>query len=95
MPGLRLATVDDLAIVMSVHAQIALEECGADPMKVDPAGFRLRTLRRIVQRRVWVWAERGRLIFKADIAASTSKVIYLEGIYVNPEERGKGHGRAV
>ncbi|MBA3440249.1 MAG: GNAT family N-acetyltransferase [Pyrinomonadaceae bacterium] len=92
MPGLRPATSDDLTAVMAVHAEVAFEESGVDPMKVDPIGFRLRTARRIEQQRVWVWVERGRLIFKADIAASTSRVVYLEGIYVNPEDRGKGYG---
>ena len=36
--------------------------------------------------------ENGKLIFKADIISDTSEVVYLEGIYVAPEERGKGYG---
>ena len=34
----------------------------------------------------------GKLLFKADIIADTPQVIYLEGIYVDPSERGKGYG---
>lgn len=92
VPGLRPATSDDLTAVMAAHAEIAFKECGVDPMKIDPVGFQLRTRRRIERQRVWVWVEHGRLIFKADVAASTSQVVYLEGIYVNPEDRGKGYG---
>jgi predicted GNAT family acetyltransferase len=33
-----------------------------------------------------------KLIFKAEIVADTPDVIYLEGVDVDPDERGKGHG---
>ena len=41
---------------------------------------------------MWVWIQDGRLIFKADIISDTPEVIYLEGIYVNPQDRGRGFG---
>ena len=90
--GLRPATLDDLELVMPVQAAMALAESGVNPMQTDPFGFRLRCGRRIEQGRVWVLVENGKLIFKADIISDTSEVVYLEGIYVAPEERGKGYG---
>jgi uncharacterized protein len=90
--GLRQATLDDLELVMPVQAQMAFDESGINPMEADPTGFRLRCARRIEQGRVWVWVENGRLIFKADIIAETPQVSYLEGVYTNSEERGKGYG---
>ena len=90
--GLRPATLDDLHLVMPVHAQMAFEESGVNPLEADPEGFRRRCARRIEQGRTWVWIEQGRLIFKADIAADTPESTYLEGVFVNPEERGKGYG---
>ncbi|MGH9903706.1 MAG: GNAT family N-acetyltransferase, partial [Pyrinomonadaceae bacterium] len=92
VPGLRPATLEHLPHVMSVNARMAFEESGINPLETDPVGFRLRCARRIEQGRVWVWCEDGRLIFKSDIVADTRNVIYLEGIYVNPEDRGKGYG---
>src|SRR5713226_985643 len=89
---LRLATIDDIEQILPVHAQMAFEECGIDPMERDPIGFRQRTARRIEQGRVWVWLDQERLIFKADIVSDTPEAIYLEGIYVNRDERGKGFG---
>ena len=77
---------------MAVNADMAVEECGVNPMETDPIGYRMRTARRIEQNRVWVWVEDERLVFKADIVADTPEVIYLEGVYVNEEERGKGYG---
>ena len=92
LPQLRTATSDDLDLVLAVHAEMAYEESGINPLEVDPEGFRRRCARRIEQGRVWVWIENQRLIFKADIISETLDVCYLEGIYVNHEERGKGHG---
>lgn len=89
---LRLATPEDLEIVLPVYAHMVITESGVDPLEVDSAGFRQRWLRRIQQGRVWVWIEDGRLIFNADIMSDTPDCIYLEGIYVDPDERGKGHG---
>ncbi len=90
--GLRRATLRDLEMVMPVHAAMAFEDSGVNPMEKDPNGFRLRCARRIEQGRVWVLIENGHLIFKADIMSDTAEVIYLEGIYVAPEDRGQGIG---
>jgi predicted GNAT family acetyltransferase len=44
--------------------------------------------------RVWVWtAGDGRLLFKVDIMAEVPGCIYLEGVYVHADERGRGYGR--
>jgi uncharacterized protein len=91
--GLRLATREDLSVVMTTHARMAFEELGlVDPIEADPKGFSERCARRIDQRRVWVLIENGCLVFKADVVADTPHAVYLEGIYVNPEKRGQGYG---
>jgi uncharacterized protein len=90
--GLRPATLDDLALVMPVHAAMAFEESGVNPLEVDPHGFRLRCARRIEHGRVWVLIEAGRLVFKADVASETPECTYVEGVYVEPSSRQQGHG---
>jgi len=90
--GLRPATLDDLDLVVPVHAAMAEEESGINPLKKDPEGFRNRCARRIEQGRTWVLIKDGKLVFKMEIFADTPEAIYLEGIYVSPEERGKGYG---
>jgi predicted GNAT family acetyltransferase len=92
VPGLRLATLEDLDLVAAAHATVAVEERGANLMELDPIGFVARCARRIAHERVWVWIEDGRLIFKVDIVSETPHVIYLEGAYVHPSERSKGYG---
>ena len=91
--GLRRATADDLDRIAPVQAAMAEAESGTNPLEVDPEGFRARCARRIEMGRVWVLEEDGKLIFKTDILADTPDVVYLEGIWVNPTERGKGIGR--
>ena len=90
--GLRPATLDDLMLVMPVHAALAYEESGVNPLDVDLHGFRLRCARRIEHGRVWVLVEEGNLLFKADIASDTPECVYLEGLYVDPASRQKGYG---
>jgi ribosomal protein S18 acetylase RimI-like enzyme len=87
---LRLAVAADLDLVAPVHAQMAFEESGIDPISVDPEGFYGRCKRRIEQNRVWVNIEDGQLMFKADVVSETPEVIYLEGVYVNPSKRRNG-----
>jgi uncharacterized protein len=90
--GLRLAELSDLESIVTVNGEMAQVESGSNPLKRDPDGFRARTARRISLGRNWVWMKDGKLLFKADIIAETPQVIYLEGVYVDPGERGKGHG---
>lgn len=91
-PGLRLATIGDLDLVVPVHARTAYEESRVNPLELDPEGFRRRCARRIEQGKTWVLVENGRLIFKAEIVTDSPDVIYLEGIDVHQDERRKGHG---
>ena len=88
----RLATLDDLMLVMPVHAAMAYEESGVNPIDVDLNGFRMRCARRIEHGRVWVLVEDGNLLFKADIASDTPECVYLEGVYVEPASRQRGLG---
>lgn len=89
---LRLATLDDLEQLLPVHGQMAFEESGINPLESDPIGFRERTTRRIEQGRVWVSMDQEKLVFKADVISDTPEQIYIEGVYLNPQERGKGYG---
>ena len=93
VPGLRRATLADAPMVAEAHAALAERQSGVNPLASDPGGFAERTARRIERGRVWVWVrEDGRLVFKADVVAETPDAIYLEGVYVRPEERGRGYG---
>jgi predicted GNAT family acetyltransferase len=91
-PKLRLATLNDLAAITRINAEMVFAECGIDPLKTDRTGFCDRIERRIKSNRVYVWQRGTRLVFKVDIFAETPEMIYLEGVSVHPLERGKGLG---
>jgi ribosomal protein S18 acetylase RimI-like enzyme len=92
VPGLRLATLDDLDLVVPVHALTVIDESGVNPLDTDPEGFRKRCARRIEMKRTWVYIDEGKVVFKADIVSESPEVIYVEGVWVAPGERGKGVG---
>lgn len=89
---LRPATIADIDKVMAVNSSMAFEEGGINPLQRDPGGFRYRTARRIEKGRIWVMFDENRLVFKTDVVSETPEVTYLEGVFVHPEERGKGYG---
>ena len=92
VPNLRLATAEDLPLLIPVHAQMALGESGVDPRQQDATGFIARYARRIEQGRTWVLTEYGKLQFKAEVVAETPETTYIEGVWANPETRRQGYG---
>ncbi len=92
VPQLRPAALADLELIVPVHAQMAYEESGVNPLDRDAEGFRRRCARRIEQGRTWVLIEHDQLLFKADVIAETPELVYLEGVWVCPAARGKGQG---
>lgn len=92
VPELRRATLEDLPQIIPVNALMAEEESSVNPLEVDAEGFRTRLRRRVEQGRVWVWTRGPRLIFKVDVMTEAPGVVYLEGVFVHPLERGRGYG---
>src|SRR5215207_162440 len=93
LEDMRLARPEEDDEVTALHAEMAREETGTDPLLTEPESFRQRCLRRIRRSRTWVWSEGGRIVYKADVIAMTPEVAYVEGVYVSPDRRGRGHGR--
>jgi uncharacterized protein len=89
---LRVATPDDIELVLPVHAQMAFQESGVNPLEKDPDGFRERYARRIAQGRSWICVEKGKLTFKADVVSDTLDAVYLEGVWVSTDKMGTGYG---
>jgi predicted GNAT family acetyltransferase len=88
----RTAGLEELEQIAEAHAEVCFIETGTDPMARDREGFLERVARRIEMGRTFVVFENGKLLFKADIIAEADGIVYLEGIYVASECRGKGIG---
>lgn len=86
------ADMSQVQEIAEAQAEVAFIESGVDPLVKDREGFLKRVARRIEQKRVFVAMDGDNMVFKADIIAETDNVIYLEGIYVSPEYRGRGIG---
>jgi GNAT superfamily N-acetyltransferase len=92
LADVRLATIDDLEMVARAHADCGIEETGVDGLELDAEGFTARCARRIERGRTWVWINDNKLVLKLDVITATREVAYLESLWVQPEERGKGYG---
>jgi|SRR5882672_9304416 len=93
LSNLRLATVEDLDLLVPVHAEMAHAESGIDPRQRDGRGFLERYVRRIELGRTWILTEDGNLQFKAEVVAETPDTSCIEGVWVNPAARRQGYGR--
>jgi predicted GNAT family acetyltransferase len=90
--GLRKARLEDLDLVVRAHAQSGIEETGVNGLEQDPVGFPQRCALRIERGHTWVWINDGKLIFKVETLTDTPELIYLESMWIAPEERKKGYG---
>ena len=87
---LRPARGQELDQVVDAHALMVLDETGVDPLAADADGFTSRCRQRIEEGKTWVCAgEGGEVIFKTEIVSRTPKVVYIEGVWVNPKYRGR------
>jgi predicted GNAT family acetyltransferase len=91
--GLRAATLDDVDLLVPACAATHHEELGIDPLQRDAAGFRRRTVTQIEEGRSWLWAEDGRILFKAEASAWTPQAVQLQQVWVDPEVRRQGNGK--
>jgi ribosomal protein S18 acetylase RimI-like enzyme len=91
--ALRLATLDDLQLLIRTSAAAFLEEVGIDAYARDPALFEWRTRMQIEERRSWLWEEEGTVLFKAEASAWTESTVQLQQVWVDPSMRGNGYGK--
>jgi predicted GNAT family acetyltransferase len=92
LADVRLATINDLELIVWAHNQCGIEETGVDGLALDAEGFTARCARRIKRGRTWVWIDNHKFMLKLDVITATREVAYLESLWVHPEERGKGYG---
>jgi uncharacterized protein len=85
--GLRVATTEDLDLLVPACAASHREELGVDPLKRDPEGFRWRTRTQIEEGRSWLWDVDGVIRFKAEASAWTPSAVQLQQVWVDPPAR--------
>jgi RimJ/RimL family protein N-acetyltransferase len=91
--GLRQATLRDLDLLVPACAAAHREEIGIDPLRVDADAFRWRTRSQIDEGRSWLWAEHGRILFKAEASAWTPAAVQIQQVWVDPTVRNRGYAK--
>jgi ribosomal protein S18 acetylase RimI-like enzyme len=92
---LRPAVAGEEALVFPAAVAMFREEVGIDPLQGDGGrSYRSRVEELIRHRRTYVVIEDGQVQFKADVGALFGPVAQVHGVWVRPDQRGKGLGRA-
>ncbi|WP_394214555.1 GNAT family N-acetyltransferase [Brachybacterium vulturis] len=93
--GLRAAVPGEEAAVFPAAVAMFREEVGVDPVAGDGGrAYRARIGELIRRGRTYVVIEDGEVLFKADVGALFGDVAQIHGVWVRPDQRGRGLGRA-
>lgn len=90
---LEVALPRHLDQVVDASAKMAREEAGDDPQARNPEMFRTRIEERLVRGRDFIHLERGKLVFKSNVAVLSHLGGQVEGIYTPPSARGRHIGK--
>lgn len=88
----RTTTEADLAALYPACVDMYTEEVGVSPESAGGKDLYRARVRQLISRG-WSFArfdERGRVIFKAEVACATPYAAQVQGVYVHPERRGEG-----
>ncbi len=92
-PWVRAVRPGELDVVLPACIAMFTEEVGVSPIGADGgAAYRARMADLIAMGRSFARIEAdGRVLFKAEIGAVTPLVCQVQGVWVPPEARGRGH----
>lgn len=93
--GLRAAVPGEESAVFPAAVAMFREEVGVDPLLGDGGrSYRARVADLIRRGRTYVVVQDGEVLFKADVGALFGPVAQVHGVWVRPDQRGRGLGRA-
>ena len=91
-PLVRKVRLDELDTLLPASVAMFTEEVGVSPVGPDGgAAYRARVAELIRAGRSFARIEGGRVVFKAEIGAVTPLACQVQGVWVPPELRGRGH----
>ncbi|MFT4087423.1 MAG: GNAT family N-acetyltransferase [Gordonia sp. (in: high G+C Gram-positive bacteria)] len=89
----RLVTNADMDAYYPAAVEMFIGEVGVDPRSGDEGrAYRRRLASLIGARRVFARFDGPRVVFKAEIGSLSRKVGQIQGVWVDPEYRGRGLG---
>ena len=94
-PLVRTAAATELDTLLPACVAMFTEEVGVSPLAGDGGAlYRERVAELVDARRAYVRIDAGRVLFKAEIGAATAASCQLQGVWVDPAQRGRGLGAA-
>jgi uncharacterized protein len=91
-PAVRLVRPGEVGILLPASVAMFTEEVGVSPIGPDGgAAYRARVSELVASGRSLAKIQDGKIVFKAEIGAVTSRACQIQGVWVPPELRGRGH----
>ncbi|GAB3204689.1 GNAT family N-acetyltransferase [Marinactinospora thermotolerans] len=91
-PLVRRVRVEELGVLVPACVAMFTEEVGVPPDSGDGGAlYRARVEELVRTGRAFARIEEGRVVFKAEVGAVTPQVCQVQGVWVHPELRGRGH----
>ncbi|MDG4664938.1 GNAT family N-acetyltransferase [Mycobacterium sp. 236(2023)] len=94
-PSVRPVRIDELDAYLVAAIDMFIGEVGIDPRIGDGGrGYRRRVAGLIAAGRAWARFDRGEVVFKAEVGSQSPAVGQIQGVWVHPDQRGRGIGTA-
>jgi predicted GNAT family acetyltransferase len=88
-PDVRLVRSDEIEVLFPASVAMYTEEVGVSPLD-GGRGYRHRVAELVRSGRAYAKVVNGRVVFKADIAVITPRTAQIQGVWVDPQWRGRG-----
>lgn len=89
-PRLRPITINHWDAYYKAAVRMYTEEVGVSPLQGNPAGYRYYVRQLITSGRAFGVLDGDRVIFKADLGSVSRGVSQVQGVWLDPELRGRG-----
>jgi len=89
-PLVRRVRPEELDLLYPASVAMFTEEVGVSPVVGDSRAYRSRVAELIDAGRAYARIEDGRVVFKAEVGAVSRQACQIQGVWVAPEQRGRG-----
>ena len=89
-PRVRRVTLDHWDAYTDAAIKMYTEEIGVSPVAGNPAGYRFYVRQLITSGRAFGLFDGNRVLFKADLGSVSATVCQVQGVWLDPELRGRG-----
>ncbi len=93
-PGVRRSTLDDLDLVLPACVRMFTEEVGYSPVASAGGAYAMRVRSLVAEGRSFVQMAHDDggpvVVFKAELGAVAGRVAQVQGVWVDPDYRGRG-----